>query len=54
MEERKRSKRMASANSRAITKCQLVDECPMFKRKINLTGSKRFTNLLILFKFSIS
>jgi len=41
MEERKRSKRMASANSRAITKCQLVDECPMFKRKINLTGSKR-------------
>jgi len=41
MEERKRSKRMASANSRAITKCQLVDECPMIKRKNSLTESKK-------------
>ena len=48
MEERKRSKRMASANSRAITKCQLVDECPMFKRKNSLTESKKLTILLIL------
>jgi len=32
---------MASANSRAITKCLLIDECPMLRKKCNLTGSKR-------------